>query len=52
MLRVLKLPWTFEPTQIAKRGAPVQRLIEPTAEAVIRPIFFSAIGGLTLPTEQ
>ena len=43
MLRLLKLPWTLEPTQIANRGAPVQRLIEQTGEAVTSPTFFSAI---------
>src|SRR3954447_20139614 len=43
MLRLLRLPCTLEPTQTANSGAPVQRLTEQIAEAVTRPIFFSAI---------
>src|SRR5947208_2295011 len=56
MLRLLRLPWTLDPIQTANSGAPVQRLIEQRAEAVTRPIFFSAIpvpyltyGAVALP---
>src|SRR4051812_10189523 len=45
MLTLFRFPWTFEPTQTANNGAPVQRLTEQSAEAVTRPIFFSAIAG-------
>jgi hypothetical protein len=45
MLRLLKSPWTLEPTQSARSGAPVQILIEQRAEAATRPIFFSAFTG-------
>src|SRR5262249_19506874 len=44
-LRLLRLPWTLEPTQTANSGAPVQRLIEQSAEAATRPTFFRAIAG-------
>ena len=43
MLRLLRLPWALDPTQTAKSGAPVQRLIAQKAQAVTRPIFFSAM---------
>jgi hypothetical protein len=43
MLRLPSDPCTFDPTQTANSGAPVQMLIVHRAEAVTRPIFFSAI---------
>ncbi len=52
MLRLFRLPWTLDPTQTANSGAPVHRLIEQTADAVISPIFFSAIPRPTLPTVE
>ena len=52
MLMLLRLPWTLEPTQMANSGAPVQRLIEQRADAVISPIFFNAMRPPTLPTVE
>src|SRR4051794_41529965 len=46
MLMLFRLPCTLEPTQTANSGAPVHRLIEQRAEAVISPIFFSAMRRL------